>query len=403
MKIGPALILFTLTTSLAFRAHAAGPGARPTTEQGKARSPKVRDGLTGEARAAFDRASELFTNDNFAGARTEFERAQELSSDPRIFYNVAVCDKSLHHYSRAMAALEKSLALGGDTLSKAYVDRVKDTLATLAPFVSMLEVRVSEADAKVYVDDELVGASPLAASVRVDVGDHVVSAKKSGFLDEPRKVRVTSGAPVKLEVSLEPQQRRADLVVVSPGTPNARVLVDGVDLGPLPFRGVLEPGKHALTVRAVGYKSETRIIEVAFGKENGFSFELAKEAHEARLRVSTGNDRDVVSIDGRVIGKGGFFGSVPAGEHMLRVSREDAQARTMDLYLRDDESRSIDVTLDEKKTGVPTWLYVVGGAVLVGAATTTAVVLGTRAPAYEGSSPGTLDPRVVRANFIGGR
>ncbi len=398
MNTRSALILIALATIAPLPAFGAGPAknvvpARPT---------KVRDALRGEAREAFDRASELFSNDNFAAARTEFERAQELSSDPRIFYNVAVCDKSLNRYSRAMTALEKSLALGGDTLPKAYVDRVKDALATLTPFVSTLDIRVSEVDAKIYVDDELVGNAPLSAPIRVDVGDHLVGAKKTGFLDEPRKVRVTSGAPATLDLTLEPQQRRADLVVVAPNIANARVLVDGIDLGPLPFRGVLEPGKHAVTVRAPGHKSETRVVEVAFGKENLFAFTLAKEAHEARLRVNTSSDRDIVSLDGRVLGKGGFFGSVPAGEHTIRVSREDAQARTIDLLLREDETRSLDITLDEKKSGIPTWLLVAGGVAVAGAATTTAVVLGTQPTKFEGSAQGTLQPGVTKASFSGG-
>ncbi len=397
MNTRPGLLLVVLITLNAPPALGAGP-SRPTAA---ARPAKVRDGLTGDARKAFDRASELFSNDNFAGARTEFERAQELSSDPRILYNVAVCDKSMHRYSRAMVALEQSLALGGDTLPKAYVDRVKDTLSTLTPFVSTLSIRVSEVGAKVFVDDEPVGVAPLPSPIRVDVGDHLVGAKKTGFLDEPKKVRVTSGTPATLDLTLEPQQRRADLVVTA-AAPNARVLVDGIDLGPLPFRGVLEPGKHAVTVRAPDHKSETRVVDITYGKENTFTFALTKEAHEARLRVSTSNDRDIVSLDGRVIGKGGFFGSVPAGEHVLRVSREDAQARTMDVYLREEETRSLDVTLDEKKSAFPTWLLVVGGVVVAGAATT-AVVVGTQSTKFEGSAPGTLNPGVAVAQFSGGQ
>jgi hypothetical protein len=365
------------------------------------RATKVRDGLSGPARQAFDRASELFSNENFSGARSEFERAQELSGDPRILYNVAVCDKSLHHYARAMTALEKSLAIGGATLPKAYASLVKDTITTLEPYVSTLNIQSSEAGAKVYLDDEEVGETPLASPLRVDVGDHLVSLKKTGFLDEPKKVRVTSGTPTELRLQLEPQQKRADVVVTANVPTGAHVLVDGTDLGVVPFQGVLEPGKHAITVRAPGRRSETRVVEIVFGKKNEQSFTLQREAQEARLRVSTGSDRDIVTLDGRTIGKGGFFGAVPAGEHTLRVSREDAQARTLDLYLRDNETRALDITLDEKKSGLPAWAYVVGGVVLAGA-TTTAVILGTRSPAYEGSSPGTLDPRVVVAGHRGG-
>lgn len=392
MKPTTFVLVLGLALASPLSVHAAAP-ARPT---------KVRDGLSGPARLAFDRASELFANENFAGARSEFERAQELSGDPRILYNVAVCDKSLHRYARAMAALEKSLRLGGDTLPKAYASLVQDTLATLDPYVSTLTIQSSEAGAKVYVDDEEVGETPLVAPLRIDVGDHLVSLKKTGFLDEPKKVRITSGTPTELHLQLEPQQKRADVVVTSNVPSGAHVLVDGIDLGIAPFRGVLEPGKHAITVRAPGHRSETRVVEIVFGKENEQSFTLQREAQEARLRVSTGSDRDIVALDGRTIGKGGFFGAVPAGEHTLRVSREDAQARTLDLYLRDNETRSLDITLDEKKSGLPTWAYVVGGVVLAGVATTTAVVLGTRSPAYEGSSPGTLDPRVVVAGHRGG-
>lgn len=373
------------------------PSAVRAAPQAAAKSAKVRDALTGPAREAFDRASALFANEDFAGARTEFERAFELSQDARVLYNVAVCDKSRHKYASAMAALEKSLALGGDGLPKAYTERVRDTLATLAPFVATIEIHVSEPDAKVYLDDEPVPAEKLGRPIRVDVGDHTISAKKAGYLDEPRKVRVTSGVSEKVVMSLEPQQKRADVVVVATKVQKARVLVDGVDLGPLPFSGVLEVGKHAITVRAPGHASETRTVDVTYGKPLRLEFDLAREAHEARLRVVTTNDADTISLDGRVIGKGGFFGAVPAGEHVLRVSRDGAKSRTVDLVLRDDETRSLDVTLDEAKGGLPTWVWIVGGVALAGAATTTAAVIGTQSTSFQGSSPGTLDPRVVLA------
>jgi len=395
MAVRLALFAFVLLASSAAPSVAWSAGA--PSAPASARPVKVRDALTGPARAAFDRGSELFANDDFAAARTEFERAQELSGEPRVLYNVAVCDKSLHRYGRATAALERSLALGGDSLPSAYVERVRDTLATLAPFVSSLEVKVSEPGARVFVDDEDLGVSPLPAPLRVDVGEHVVVARKTGYLETPKRVRVVSGASGSVDLQLEPVQRKSDVVVDAPKVPRARVLVDGVDVGPTPFTGVLEVGRHAITVRAPDHTSETKVVEVAYGAPTRLTFTLAREAHEARLRVTTGDDRDVVSLDGRVIGTGGFFGAVPAGEHVLRVARENARARTIDLVLRDNETRSLDVTLDADRSGVPTWVWVVGGIAVATAATTTAVAVGTSSTSYEGRSPGTLDPRIVLA------
>lgn len=372
---------------------APSPAAAPVV-----RATKVRDALKGPAREAFDRGSQLFANDDFAAARTEFERAQELSGEPRILYNVAVCEKSLHRYGKATEALERSLALGGGTLPKSYTERVNDTLATLAPFVSTLAVNVSEPGARVFVDNEELGLSPLARPLRVDVGEHVVIARKTGYLETPKQVRVTSGTPAKVDIVLEPTQRKSDVSVDANGVARARVLIDGVDVGAAPFTGVLEVGRHAITVRAPDHTSETKVVEVVYGVATRLAFSLAKEAHEARLRVITGDDRDTVSLDGRVIGKGGFFGAVLAGEHVIRVTRENAKTKTVDVVLRENETRSLDVTLDSERTGLPGWVWVIGGVAVAAAATTTAVVLGTRSPTYEGSGPGTLDPRIVLAN-----
>ena len=56
--------------------------------------------LTGAARDAFTSAQILLNNGDFAGALTKYQEAYGLSKEPRLLFNMALCERNLHAYAR---------------------------------------------------------------------------------------------------------------------------------------------------------------------------------------------------------------------------------------------------------------------------------------------------------------
>lgn len=400
-RLRPVVVAFTVAallpsaTMVAFAEPSRAPAPKPTR--------RVRDGLSGEALAAFDRASTLFEDGDFRGARAEFERAYDLGADPRILYNVAVCDKNLRKYTRAIDNLERSLREGGKKLPAEYVSRTKETILALAPYVSKLVVTADQEGATVLVDGEPVGTTPLAGPLAIEVGEHLVAVRKSGYLDVPKRVRVTSGEVASTVFALETATSRAELTVdVRSRDPAARVmvLVDGVEVGAAPFKGIVDAGPHTIGARAAGLVAPPQRVELKPREPMTVVLLLERESKLGRLRVRTDEITDVIELDGREVGRGTFEDLVAAGEHRLRVRRAGTEPRSLDFVIGENETRTVSLSL-EKQGGLPTWAWIGGGVLLAGGATA-AILLLTRRTEFEGATPGTLAPRVVPASFTFG-
>src|SRR5580658_3272029 len=67
----------------------------------------VRTQLPDAAKHAWDAAKQLANAADYRGALVEFQRAYELSHNPRVLFNLGVTEKLLTHYARAVDAWDK--------------------------------------------------------------------------------------------------------------------------------------------------------------------------------------------------------------------------------------------------------------------------------------------------------
>ncbi len=378
-------------------------GAEPRTARAEPHAPatrprpaRVRDALHGDALAAFDRGSQLFDDGDLAGARAEFLRAYTLGDDPRVLYNVAVCDKGQRRYARALRELQQSLDAGGTTLPKRYVQTVQDTLAVLRPLVTSLTLQVDEDGATVSVDDEPVGTTPLPAPLAVEVGEHVIDVRKAGFHDLRERVEAAD-TPRSVSLQLEPLLKRGQVVVQTRGLPAtlpAKAVIDGAEVGAVPWTGMVTSGLHAVTARAAGYTGATVGFDVPYKQQSTVVVDMKPDVHQGRLRVTT-DDADIF-LDGKLVGHREYDGVVAAGEHSLRLTGSGSLENTSDIVVREGETRSVSIQLAHSHE-VPVWIWIAGGVVLASGATV-AVLLLTEKTHYEGSSAGNLPPGVVPAS-----
>ncbi|WP_437900050.1 PEGA domain-containing protein [Sorangium sp. So ce124] len=273
------------------------------------------ESLTGMARAEHGAGAALFDDGDYAGALARYERAYELSRDHRLLWKIALCQKNLRRYASMLATLRRLEAEGGAALSARDRQDIADLLKAAGNFVSLLEITASEPGAAVFVDDERVGTTPLAAPVPIDIGERRIRVSKPGFVDFVRQVKVVGGDSVALVARLD---------------------------------------------RAV---------------------------HRGRLAIAAGQD-DLIAIDGKVVGKGRWEGSVQSGTHALRVTAPGMAPHEAQILVRDDQRRRIDVSLERaaQRGGASKWLWIGGGAaIFAGALVAGALLFEPGTPVEQGS------------------
>jgi hypothetical protein len=256
------LIALASSAGMAYAQPKPGPGAKPAKpakpgakpkpaapEPTPAGPPSLADSLTGEAKADYDAAKLLYGNGDNTGSLVKFMAAYDKSKDPRLLWNVAACEKNLHHYASVLAYLRTYLTEGQAVLSDAEKLDAEALIKAIQPLTAALELSVSEPGARVYVDDALVGETPLAAPVVVDVGTRKIRIEKDGF--EPYREALTIGdSPhIKIVAKLEKPVTDATLTVYT-ARPLDEIYIDGTMRGAGTWRGTVPSGTHTLRVAA---------------------------------------------------------------------------------------------------------------------------------------------------------
>lgn len=271
--------VFTLVCSTAAPLRAAPPPATasvPTTSG----VPTLADSLTGLAKAEYDSGRILFDNGDYKGALVKFQHAYDLSSDPRLLWNMGACEKQLRHYVKLLRLMDRYLHDAGTTITDAQRADAQTVSRTVKELVSTLRITVNVAGATVFVDDESVGTTPLMEPLLVDLGDRQVRVTKPGYKSKVVTLHVAGASEVPVAVSLEKAPAKGMLTVVAQPK-SALIHLDGAQVGTGRWQGAVAPGTHALRVSASDMversttvairDGESRTIDIALEKDSGGS------------------------------------------------------------------------------------------------------------------------------------
>jgi hypothetical protein len=227
---------------------APGAAGQPRTP----RAPPLAQSLPPDARRDYDAGKLLFEDGDYSTALLKFQAAYDRTRDPRLLWNVAVCQKNLRRYALAATTLARYAGEGGDLLSPSDRRDAQELSRAIAPFVIPTTVHVSEPDAQVWIDDALVGRSPLPAPVPLDMGTRRVRVEKAGYRVFERELPVGGSAATTVEVVLERQTGHVQLNVPA----DATVSLDEHEVGQGPRVELDVPvGMHAVRVQAPGMRS----------------------------------------------------------------------------------------------------------------------------------------------------
>jgi tetratricopeptide (TPR) repeat protein len=153
----------------------------------------VRSQLPDPARRAWDSAKQLADANDYKGALVEFQRAYDLSQNPRVLYNLGVVEKFLTHYARATSDWQRELTEGAGKLTPAEVSELNNAISVVQKYIGTIEVTANEADATLVIDDYTVGKTPFTAPVPIEVGTHAVKLSKDGFISVEQQIQVAAG------------------------------------------------------------------------------------------------------------------------------------------------------------------------------------------------------------------
>lgn len=212
--------------------------------------PPLSDSLTGLAKAEYEAAKLLYKDGDFANALVKYQRAYELAKDHRLLYNIAACQKNLRDYSRALETLAQFRTEGQDKLSPPEIASTDELEKVLHTFVSTVTVLVSEPDSKIFLDDQVVGTSPLTVPLRVNVGSRKFRFEKQGFKTFVLDKSIEGGTEVTVSASLEKEWHRGKIIIEA--GPKDLISLDGKAVGLGRHEAVVASGGHTLRVSAPG-------------------------------------------------------------------------------------------------------------------------------------------------------
>ncbi|MEO8181948.1 MAG: PEGA domain-containing protein [Deltaproteobacteria bacterium] len=332
----------------------------------EAHAKPIRDELPREAREQWDAARELHDAGDFKSALVYFNRAYEMSNNPRTLFNIGVCWKDLTKYSEAIKTWEKQLTFR-KKLPKDDIQKAQTAIVALKQFVSTIEVKADEAGAQLMVDGIEVGVTPFLEPIRIDVGRRQLRLLKDGFEAAEKSVDVTRGKVASVQFDLQHVNKTGTVSVTVDGPKSATVYMDGRELGEAPYNGPVSAGPHTFEARATGYATVQQSAEVVYGDSLSVTLSLAEAKTDGKLRVVTEHPDAEIRMDGERVGRGAWEGLLPAGGHQLEVSKPGYSTERIEITLSPEQERTVEVSLSSEKS----WLFwtvsvvaVVGGATL---------------------------------------
>ncbi|WP_437562439.1 PEGA domain-containing protein [Sorangium sp. So ce542] len=176
---------------------------------------------------------------------------------------------------------------------------------------------------------------------------------------------------------------------ITASEPGATVFVDDEPVGTTPLAEPvpIDIGDRRIRVSKPGFVDFVRRETVVGGGTLALVARLDRAVHRGRLAIAAGRD-DLIAIDGKVVGKGRWEGSVASGTHALRVTAPGMTPHEVEVLVRDEELRRIDVSLERapERGGARKWLWIGGGAaIFAGALVAGALLFEPGTPAERGS------------------
>lgn len=232
-------------------AHAQdAPAETPVTPTGEAPAAET-TAATESARSHFRLGVDFYREGNFRAALIEFQRAYADAPHYKLLYNLGQASLELQEYAAAIDFLSAYLRQGGDDITAERRSEVEESIRFLESRIALVSIVTNRTGAELYVDDTLVGRSPLGAPVRMGAGRHKVTATLPGAASVERNIDVAAGDERELRLDFIGSDDTAATAAIDTAEPMHRYDDEPDDTAPIVLAiatGALAAGAITLTI-----------------------------------------------------------------------------------------------------------------------------------------------------------
>ncbi|HEX6242186.1 MAG TPA: PEGA domain-containing protein [Polyangiales bacterium] len=154
----------------------------------------------GYAEAVTQALTELEAN-NYPEAREEFRRAHAIFPNARTLRGLGMVEFELRNYVQSVQLLEEALASPVKPLDGSLRTDTQALLARAQRYVGELRIEIDPEEATVSIDGEPAGLNADGV-VRLEVGEHTLSAQAAGRATEKQTIEVVGGERAELRIRL---------------------------------------------------------------------------------------------------------------------------------------------------------------------------------------------------------
>lgn len=219
------------------------------------------------------------------------------------------------------------------------------------PKYGTIVVEADVQDAEVFIDGNKHPDNTPAVINNVIEGVHVIEVKKAPAPPWRSTVNVEANKQTKVRAEIAPLLNGGVGVIrVLSDAQGARAFLDGSDMGPVPVDiKDVKAGEHIVEVKAAGYQTGEKKVQVAAGGSSIVKFDLNVANDQGTIKiVSTVPDAEVF-IDGAAVGKVPQEKRVSVGEHPVLVRL--AGYKQFEQKVRVDAGQTVAVSAELKAVG----------------------------------------------------
>jgi len=202
-------------------------------------------------------------------------------------------------------------------------------------------------NALIRIDGKEIGRTPLP-TFEVDAGVRRLQISAPNYKDLQRDISVDGcGKLQTVDAALIPGW--SDVTIGSRPS-GATVEIDGQAVGKTPARLQLAEGPHEVTLKAAGYKTWRRKLDIAAGRPLSLE-DIELQPADGRLTVTTVPPAADVTIDTRAVGRSPLNLDLPPNKkYTIVVTKRGFEAATRAIQLESDESKTVSIEL-KPRTG----------------------------------------------------
>jgi hypothetical protein len=212
----------------------------------------------------------------FADALAAYSAAYEIEKEPALLYDRGRASQLLGDYPEALARFEEFEASApADLLAR--VAGLPQVMADLRARVTSLVIVCDVRGVQIRVRDKVLGAAPLAGTIRVNAGKGVsFEASADGYYTLHRAVDLPPGGTAMVDMTPKSKQRYGVLVLRSP-TVGAVASIDDRAVGTVPLEELLPAGAHKVSLRRDGYVPVDSSVVIGAGDRREVTLSLETE------------------------------------------------------------------------------------------------------------------------------